>query len=178
MQIFVWTCLALAATLGITWLLAERVFPKAINFALGMEQDPRPLHINLPLVQPSNIVAQDALTHGLLRQTQTPVVGSLDGSRLVPVFAFEVMPGPMRRLYDMSRTLDAQLLACLHHNSQEVSGATETRRQVEALHHMTRGVRRQLVVAMTSAPDEPLRATPLLTLEERLMLVQRFLQGL
>lgn len=123
-----------------------------------------------PAVPAGPTTAQsDPLAWELWRQSQTPRTGSLQDSLLIPIFAFELMPPPMRRLYDHSRELDAALLEILRQDP-----SPQRRRRVLALQQITRGVRRKLVMGLSTDLSEQPSAW-LEPLEQHLELVQQHL---
>lgn len=111
----------------------------------------------------------DHLAWELWRQGQTPRTGSLQDSLLIPIFAFDLMPPPMRRLYDQSRALDTALLEILRQDP-----SPQIRRRVLALQQITRGVRRKLVTGLTMDPAEQPSGW-LEPLEHHLQLVEQHL---
>ena len=94
------------------------------------------------------------LARELWRQSSTPSFGLNavnQGSPLLPILGYELYPRTMRRVYDLSRKLDAELLKALLAEPED-----DTRREhVEVLQGTTRRVRRRLMIIMTEGQGEP-----------------------
>ncbi len=119
------------------------------------------------------IVPQTPLGQQLWRQSWTPKIGSPQGSSLLPIFAFDLYPQPMREVYDYSRELDTAMLRVLVAEPED----EDRQRHLKTLQQITRGVRRQLIELLIQSPDDVVEDT-LEPLRRRLDLVADMVERL
>jgi len=119
---------------------------------LGIALLPLGLRLTGQQITVSEETLSTPLARELWRQSSTPTLGfGAASSPLLPIFGFETYPKAMRRIYDLTRELDAALLRALLSNAH---GQTHLQ-QIQTLQRTTRFIRRHLMVIMTSEGGEP-----------------------
>ncbi len=99
--------------------------------------------------EPDDCPVDTPLGRSLWRQCSMPEIAVGASIAVLPILAFDLYPPRERFLYHRTRTLDRALLACL---------AEELRDEpwIQERHHVTRQIRRALVLAQIEGGTYPL----------------------